>query len=151
MAEGQGGREQGDLSASSIFNHRGKLFIALALLIAALGYFAFMAFQGATVYYLTVGELNQRGQTGEEKLLRVSGKLLPESYYRDVDTILAHFSITDGSQVLKAVHRGALPDLFFNEHSEIILEGYHNPEGAFDVQTVIVKCPSKYVSVVEEG
>ena len=38
---------------------------------------------------------------------------------------------------------------FFNEHSEIILEGSHNPGKEFDSQNVIVKCPSKYVAMEE--
>ena len=38
-----------------------------------------------------------------------------------------------------------LPELFFNEHSEVILEGNYTPEGVFQSHNVIVKCPSKYV------
>ena len=55
----------------------------------------------------------------------------------------------DDMTEIKAVHNGVLPDLFFNEHSEIILEGSHNPGKEFDSQNVIVKCPSKYVAMEE--
>ena len=132
---------------SSLFTHRSKLLIALVLIIGALGYFGFIAFQGATVYYLTVGELNQRGPTAEGVLVRVSGKLIPESYKRDVVSGLAHFALTDGEERLLAVSGGILPDLFFNEHSEVILEGSYGSNGVFDTHNVIVKCPSKYVAV----
>ena len=50
---------------------------------------------------------------------------------------------------MDAKHNGVLPDLFFNEHSEIILEGVHHTEKEFDSQNVIVKCPSKYVALSE--
>jgi cytochrome c-type biogenesis protein CcmE len=55
----------------------------------------------------------------------------------------------DGIGEIGAVHNGVLPDLFFNEHSEIILEGTHTPGQEFDSQIVIVKCPSKYVAMEE--
>jgi cytochrome c-type biogenesis protein CcmE len=51
---------------------------------------------------------------------------------------------------MAARHDGVLPDLFFNEHSEIILEGVYIPGHDFQSENVIVKCPSKYVAVEEE-
>ena len=47
---------------------------------------------------------------------------------------------------MAAIHDGVVPDLFFNEHSEIILEGSYPAKGVFESQTVIVKCPSKYIA-----
>ena len=58
-----------------------------------------------------------------------------------------HFSLTDGQDTINAVHDGVVPDLFFNEHSEILLEGTYGPEGMFDAEAIIVKCPSKYQSL----
>jgi cytochrome c-type biogenesis protein CcmE len=126
--------------------HRVKVFLGVAVLVVALGYFAFQAFQSATVYYLTVGELQQIGFTEEGRSVRVSGKLVQGSFEREPDSTLASFVITDGTQSLTAVHDGVVPDLFFNEHSEIIMEGAYTPEGLFESHTVIVKCPSKYVA-----
>ena len=118
----------------------------MAVLVVALGYFAFQAFQSAAVYYLTVGELQTIGFTEEGRSVRVSGKLVQGSFEREPDSTLASFQITDGTQTLTAVHEGVVPDLFFNEHSEIIMEGAYTPEGLFESHTVIVKCPSKYVA-----
>ena len=126
--------------------HRVKVFLGVAVLVVALGYFAFQAFQSATVYYLTVGELQQIGFTEEGRSVRVSGKLVQGSFEREPDSTLASFVITDGSETLTAVHNGVVPDLFFNEHSEIIMEGTYTPEGLFESHTVIVKCPSKYIA-----
>lgn len=131
---------------SAVFNNRAKMLVGLLVLIAALGYFAFMAFESATVYYYTVGELSELGTSETGELVRVNGKLVPDSFKREGESILAHFSLTDGSQTLNAVHSGVVPDLFFNDHSEIILEGTYAPDGVFHSQNVIVKCPSKYVA-----
>ena len=113
---------------------------------SALAYLGFIAFQSATVYYYTVDELKEIGPTPAGKMVRVSGKLLPDSFNREGNSIEANFSLFVGDEVMPAVHDGVLPDLFFNEHSEIILEGTYSPEGVFNSQNVIVKCPSKYVA-----
>lgn len=134
----------------SIFNHKTKLLVALVLLIGALIYFGLIAFRGATVYYLTIGELNQQNPSENGAMVRVSGKLIPESFHRERNSRLAHFILTDESQTLQAVHSGIFPDLFFNEHSEIILEGTYNSSHVFETATVIVKCPSKYIADVKE-
>lgn len=131
--------------------NRGKILIGLLVLIAGLGYFGFMAFDSATVYYYTVGELNEIGPTPDGELVRVSGKLEASSFRRDDSSTLARFTLTDGNETLLAVHNGVLPDLFFNEHSDIILEGGYGPEGVFESQTVIVRCPSKYVAEEENS
>ncbi len=132
-------------------SNRGKLLIALVVLIGAFGYLASMAFQSATVYYYTVGELRELGPTPEGRMVRVNGKLVEDSFERIDTSTLARFSLTDGSDTLSAAHDGILPNLFFNEHSEIILEGSYGQDGVFQSHNVIVKCPSKYVAAEESG
>ena len=130
----------------TLLGHRIKIFIALVVLIGALGYLGFIAFKSATVYYYTVDEISRAGPTADGKVVRVSGKLVASSFYREDGSTLAHFALTDGTLNMQAVHNGVLPNLFFNEHSEIILEGAYTPDGLFESQNVIVKCPSKYVA-----
>ena len=125
------------------------MLIAFIVLVGALCYFAFQAFSGATVYYYTVGEMIDLGPSPNGKMVRVSGKLQPESFHRATGSTLSEFHLTDGSETLSAAHEGVLPDLFFNEHSEIILEGSYHPNGVFISENVIVKCPSKYVAMEE--
>ena len=130
--------------------NRGKLLIALVVLVGALGYFGFVAFEGATLYYYTVGEMNEIGPTPLGKAVRVSGKLMPDTFNRADGSTVAEFMLTDGTAQMAAMHQGVLPDLFFNDHSEIILEGTYGPDGVFASENVIVKCPSKYVAVEDE-
>ena len=52
--------------------------------------------------------------------------------------------------MLEASYEGVLPDLCFNPHSEIILEGSYNSAGVFHANEILVKCPSKYVDLEEE-
>ena len=116
------------------------------MFVLALVYLGFTAFQGASAYYLTVGELLAKGDSAYDKNLRVNGKLMPTSFERDANGTLIHFSLadTDGLETIQAVYNGLVPDMFFNEHSEILLEGTYDSSGLFDAQAIIVKCPSKY-------
>ena len=133
----------------SFLANRGKLIIAAAVFLLALGYLAFNAFQGATAYYLTVGELVAKGSSVYDKNVRVNGKLVLSSFERDQDGTSLRFALSDGEDAIQAVHQGIVPDLFFNEHSEILLEGTYGSGGVLDAQSIIVKCPSKYQAVEE--
>ena len=82
-------------SESRITANRGKFLFAATILFAALGYFAYMAFQGATVYYYTVTEISGQPATAEGRMVRVSGKLKPGSFHRVEGSTLAHFSLMD--------------------------------------------------------
>ena len=55
---------------------RVKILVAFIVLVGALGYFSFLAFKGATVYYYTVSEIMVEPATVEGKMVRVSGKLV---------------------------------------------------------------------------
>lgn len=135
--------------SSFLTANRVKILLGTVVLVGALVYFGFMALRSATVYYYTVGELNAQRPSEEGRIVRVSGKLVPDSFDRPEGSISAFFQLTDGTQTLRAAHQGVLPDLFFNEHSEIILEGHYTPGGVFESENVIVKCPSKYVAKTE--
>jgi len=118
----------------------GALVVALAL-----AYFAFQAFQGATVYYYTVKELQREGQALAGRTVRVKGKLVPASFQRVPGTDEARFLLRDDNgDLLSASYRGALPDLFFNENSQLVLQGTYRPGEPFQVERILVQCPSKY-------
>lgn len=138
--------------ATTLFTPRMRLAIAALLFTGALSYFAFLAFRSATVYYLTVGELEQQGPTAEGRLVRVAGKLVDGSFVRAPEGLDVSFQIRDGEgNVLPIDYRGEVGQIFFNEHSEIILEGQYTSGRVFDAETLIVRCPSKYVSLQDEG
>tara|TARA_B100001123_G_scaffold451245_1_gene628998 strand:+ start:28705 stop:29160 length:456 start_codon:yes stop_codon:yes gene_type:complete len=134
-----------EVEESAFLRSKGKMVIVLMVLLGAFGYLTVMAFQSATVYYYTVGELKDNQTHTNDSMLRVSGKLVEDSFVRERDSIEAKFMLTDGTETIDAIHLGILPDLFFNEHSEIILEGTFGDDKVFISSNVIVKCPSKYV------
>ena len=137
-------------SGSRIFNNKTRLIFVGLVLFLALGYLVYAAFPGNTRYYFTVDELLANEQILDGRSVRVVGKLVPDSFQRVPDTVQADFSLFDQGNVLKATYEGVLPDLFFNPHSDIVLEGSYSESGVFHTDSVIVKCPSKY-QALEEG
>jgi cytochrome c-type biogenesis protein CcmE len=121
------------------------------VLAIALGYLVYAAFPGSTLYYLTVDELLADQSNLDGRSIRVVGKLVPDSFQRAPGSTLATFSLADRGQVLQGVYDGVLPDLFFNPHSDIVLEGRYGEGGVFHTDAVIVKCPSKYQTLREEA
>ena len=132
------------LPERSFFAKHGKLVIGLAVLVLAVGYLGFTAFQSATAYYLTASELKAKGPAIYDTNVRLNGSLVASSFERDPNGTVIRFSLTDGVETVDAVYEGVTPDLFFNENSEIMLEGTYGAEGLFAAQSIIIKCPSKY-------
>ena len=94
--------------------------------------------------------MQEQGITGDGTLVRVAGKLVSESFERADNGLEVSFSIRDEEgQVLPVAYAGEVGQLFFNDHSELILEGAYGADGVFSTETLIVKCPTKYVNVQE--
>ena len=152
MLEGESGT-LGDIpgNPSSIFNNKTRLLVVGSVMAIALAYLVYAAFPGNTLYYLTVSEFLSDGQSTSGKSVRVVGKLLPESFERVPDTVQANFILTDEGQTLAATYNGVLPDLFFNPHSDVVLEGSYGEDGIFQAHDLIVKCPSKFQALRDEA
>ena len=134
-------------------SHRTRFIIIAVVVSLALAFMIWAAFGENTRYFLTVSEFNDK-QAGQEiedgQMVRVSGKLVEGTFDRPEKSTVSLFQITDkegansGSALLPATYDGVLPDLFFNPHSEIILEGSYGGDGVFHASEILVKCPSKY-------
>ena len=142
-------------------SHRVRFIILGVVMALAVGYMAYAAFPGNAQYFLTVGEFLAQPAFQDGRTVRVSGKLVEGTFQRPGESITAQFQLMDKTQVmdsaqatadahLSATYTGVLPDLFFNPHSEIILEGRYGPDHQFQTDNILVKCPSKYRALEEE-
>ncbi|MDG0866314.1 cytochrome c maturation protein CcmE domain-containing protein [Candidatus Lucifugimonas marina] len=138
---------------STLMGPRAKLAFAFVLVAAALAYFAFTAFEGATVDYLSVAQVTDEVPTATDRQVGVMGKLVQDSYVRDADGLTAHFAIKDedGLDVLDVTYKGEIGQVFFNDHSEIILQGQKLADGSFHAANLTVRCPSKYLTEAEQA
>ena len=128
---------------------RGRLFLIGVVLLLAVAYLIYAAFPGSTSYYFTVDELEANAAEVDGKTVRVKGKLAPDSFVREDGGTMATFTLIAGDESLPAAYDGVVPDLFFNEHSEIILQGSYSEGQTFHAETVSVLCPSKYQALEE--
>jgi cytochrome c-type biogenesis protein CcmE len=143
-------------------SHRTRLVILAGVIALAVTYMVYAAFPGNTLYFVTVSEFVDDPKLHDGQTLRVAGALASDTFRRDDGSTLSHFSLGDkqpdvpgipvGSPQLEATYVGVLPDLFFNPHSEIILEGHYDAQSqVFATDNILVKCPSKYQSIQAEN
>ena len=143
-------------------SNRTRLIILVGVIALAVAYMVYAAFPGNTQYFVSVSEFLDDPKLHDGQTLRVAGALDPDSFRREDGSADSRFAVGDkevdvpglipGSRVLEASYVGVLPDLFFNPHSEIILEGSYDAENAiFTTDNILVKCPSKYQSLQAEN
>ena len=151
-----GASDTQNTGASFFSSNLVRFIIVAAVVILGLVFMIWMAFGENTRYFLTVSEFNSKAEVQDGQMVRVSGKLVEGTFDRAGKTTISQFQLTDnegvnsGDALLHAQYEGVLPDLFFNPHSEIILEGSYSSGGVFHVNEILVKCPSKYQDLDEE-
>lgn len=137
-------------TATTLFTPRVKLAVALVLFVGAIGYFVFTTFDNATVYYMTVSEIEAGGPTEPDRFIRLSGTLVEESFVRQPNGLDARFEIRDeAGDILGVNYSGEIGQVFFNPHSVIDLEGRYTDEGIFVTEQLVIKCPSKFLTEAE--
>lgn len=137
-------------TATTLFTPRVKVAVALALFVGALGYFVFTTFDSATVYYMSVSEIEAGGPTEPGKFIRLTGTLVEESFVRQPNGLDARFEIRDeAGDILGVNYSGEIGQVFFNPHSTIDLEGRYTDEGVFVTEQLVIKCPSKFLTEAE--
>jgi cytochrome c-type biogenesis protein CcmE len=121
-----------------------KFFIAGGVIALAVAYLVLMGVQGATVYFLTVSELQAKGPAAQNQLFRVSGNLVPGTLIQDSNGLGIHFQIADPSSTPLPVvyHGGQVPDII-GDNIEIVAEGKLDAQGTFTANNVLAKCPSR--------
>ena len=123
-------------------------FIAGGLLLLA-----FVAFLGVQIvqatrttgaYFMTVGELNARAATLQGQRVRVNGNVVQGTEDWKPQEMTLKFSVKDESGAsLPVVFHGPRPDNFQRAASAIV-EGELLPNGSFQAENLLLKCPSRY-------
>ncbi|HEY0757112.1 MAG TPA: cytochrome c maturation protein CcmE [Ktedonobacteraceae bacterium] len=115
------------------------------LVLGAIVYLIYANTQSNAAYDLTVSQLRQC--TGcLSQAVRVEGTVLKGSIQRDETTQRLAFMISDGSQHLAVAYTGVVPDIF-NAGIQVVVEGHYTGQNAaFQAQTLLTKCPSKFTA-----
>jgi len=121
-----------------------RFLIGGIIVVLAIGYLGYMGFQGSAVYYYTASELIELGSSIYDENVRVNWQVVPGSLEQEANGLVLKFNIVDEKRSLPVVYQGVVPDSF-KPDSEVVVEGHLNSTGTFHANTIMTKCPSKYV------
>ena len=114
------------------------------VILGAVLYLVYANTQANAVYYMTVNELKSC-TTCTTQSVRVAGVVQAGSVVRDDSKQLVNFAITAGGQSLSVIYSGIIPDIF-RPCIQVVVEGHYTGHGPFQAQTLLAKCPSKFVA-----
>ena len=121
-----------------------SFLLAGVAILAAVLYLVFANTQANAVYYMTVSEL-KTCTTCATQSVRVAGVVQAGSVVHNDQQELITFVINDGRQTLPVTYSGVVPDIF-RPGIQVVVEGHYKGQGAFQAQTLLAKCPSKFQS-----
>lgn len=127
-------------------NNRNVYIVALALLLAGLGWLVFSGLNQNSVYFLNVSEALAMGT---EKLdsARLFGLVDDNDLTILQDTPGAQFQLVDKENTslsIRVDYKGAVPDTFKPGVEVIVEGGMDTSNNTFTAHTLMTKCPSKY-------
>jgi cytochrome c-type biogenesis protein CcmE len=101
-------------------------------------------------YWMTVSEMYAAGPDLVGQRIRVNGQVVAGSEDWNAQEVTLKFSIHDeNGDVLPVVFYGPRPDNF-QRAAEAIAEGQLLPDGTFQADNLLLKCPSRYEEEPEE-
>ncbi|WP_158509507.1 cytochrome c maturation protein CcmE [Limnochorda pilosa] len=120
---------------------RWKLLVVLAAVVLV-GALLASGLRGGTTYYFTVDEALAREATKPGQRFRIAGKVVPGSIDWQPNQFRLAFSVEDEGGQVPVVYQGARPDNF-TDGGDVVVEGRFQG-AAFQAETLLVQCPSKY-------
>ena len=123
-----------------------KLIIIGALVLMAIGFLTFQTFQSASSFLINVTELKAASVRGDNKDYRVTGTVIVTTIIKDPVNRTMSFSITDGTSTLPVIYRGGVTSQFYQEDSDIVIEGRLDKNGTFVASNVLTRHVSKFTA-----
>jgi len=151
-----------------------KFVIGGLLILGAVVFLIWSSTAANSEYFLTIDELNEKGDSIVDRNLRLSGAVLGDTIQYDAESLTLTFEIahvsgdnatleTEGG-LAEALHLavmdpsrsrvtveyiGPLPDLLRHE-AQAIVTGKLGEDGVFHADELLLKCPTKYEEAVPE-
>lgn len=125
-------------------------------------------------YFMTIDELNAKGNSVVNKNLRASGAVVGDTIQYDAQSLTLSFEVanvpadnaeleTEGGLAvalheavidpsrarIKVVYVGPKPDLLRDE-AQAIMTGHMGEDGVFYAEELLLKCPTRYEEAVPE-
>lgn len=120
-----------------------KFGIGIGVIVAALGFLAWLGYGESKTYYHTIAELQTLNGSARTQRMRVGGTVAAGSIRRLAGRV--DFVLEGEGKTLPVTYIGSdpLPDTFVDK-SQALVEGRPGPDGRFVAEHVQAKCASKY-------
>lgn len=147
---------------------RAKFLIGGLLIVAAVIYLIASSTQASAQYYLTIDELIEKGDSVQDRDIKISGAVDGETIDYDAQSLTLRFTVVNVpadldeieqagglAEVLHAavmdetasrlpiVYEGPMPDLLRHE-AQAIVTGRLGQDGVFHAEELLLKCPTRY-------
>jgi cytochrome c-type biogenesis protein CcmE len=120
-----------------------KIIVAVAIVLATVGWLAWTGISQTKEYYVTITELNAMGKTAYSRHLRVAGNVAPGSIQRSGMNV--RFSLTEEGKLLQVNYQGSEPPPdTFKDDAQALAVGTYGRDGVFHATQLQAKCASKY-------
>ena len=151
---------------------RAKFIVGGLLVLAAVIYLIVSATQANAEFFLTVNEIESKGDSLVGRSLRISGAVIGDTIQFDPQTMnlsfeiahvpgdnaaiemggglaaVLHTAVTDPSRArLIIIYNGPKPDLLRGE-AQAIATGHLGEDGIFYADELLLKCPTKYQEAI---
>ncbi len=124
-------------------NQRIKFIVGGGVIALAIIYLIFTATQSTAAYFLTIGEVYDKGPAIYGRNVRVTGNVITDTIdYNSRDLVLRFKIVDDKGDTLPVLFNGPKPDEL-RPDAEAIVEGKFDGQ-QFTAQTLLLKCPSRY-------
>lgn len=122
-----------------------KRYIVGFVVIAISGIVGFSAFRGTLTPYVDFAQARELNRS-----CQVMGVIDKENVRYDVEAGVLHFSISDDlGHILPVAYHGVKPGNF-DQALSVVCSGRFE-DGVFRAERLLVKCPSKYQGLEEQG
>ena len=154
--------------------NRIKFLVGGHLIGAAVIYLIISSTRASAQYFLTVDELNAKGEQSLGRELRISGAVIGDTIEYDPEALTLKFTVAhipgDNKEIetlgglaavlhqavvdpnrsrLQVVYNDVKPDLLRDE-AQAIMTGRLGEDGIFYADELLLKCPTKYEEAVPE-
>jgi len=127
---------------------RTRFVVSVVAIVAVLAYLGFSSFSGDNLsYYVTVSEMVDGANAKEP--VNVNGVIVEGSTDWLPDNRTLRFKLTDDVKTVNVIYHGNMPGNYQDNTSAVVTGVYQN--GVLSASKIVLKCPSKYESVADDG
>jgi cytochrome c-type biogenesis protein CcmE len=120
-----------------------KFGVGIGVIVAALGFLAWLGYGESKTYYHTIAELQTLTGSAKSQRMRIGGTVATGSIRHVAGSV--DFVLEGEGKTLPVSYVGSdpLPDTFVDK-SQALVEGHPDSNGRFVAEVVQAKCASKY-------